>query len=317
MARPSRDTPIIIRKKKVMGHAHHGGAWKVAFADFMTAMFALFLVLWLVNQSADVKDAIANYFRDPIGFEQGGNLQLSIGGADSPRADRQVQDPVAVQRRRAALGTAGERIRRALAASPALARVASNVEVEMTPEGLRIAITEDEGANFFESGSPRLEPRAEEVLAVVAQELAPLANALLVEGHTDARPLRRGDGYSNWELSTDRAHQARRLLVASGLDEARIAQVRGFADRDLLEPDAPMSPRNRRITITVLDEMAAAHAGPAEATTTPASATPTTATPAAAVVVEEPKPEEADAGPSARAEDAGEHAAAVADGGAT
>ena len=94
MARPSRDTPIIIRKKKIMGHGHHGGAWKVAFADFMTAMFALFLVLWLVNQSSDVKAAIANYFRDPIGFEQGGNLQLSLGGADSPAADRQVSDSV-------------------------------------------------------------------------------------------------------------------------------------------------------------------------------------------------------------------------------
>lgn len=278
MARPSRDTPIIIRKKKVMGHGHHGGAWKVAFADFMTAMFALFLVLWLVNQSADVKDAIANYFRDPIGFEQGGNLQLSIGGADSPRADRQVHDAIAVQRRRAALGTAGERIRQALAASPALARVASNVEVEMTPEGLRIALTEDDGAHFFDSGSARLEHRAEEVLAVVAHELAPLANAVLVEGHTDARPLRRGDGYSNWELSTDRAHQARRLLVASGIEEGRIAQVRGFADRDLLEPEAPMSPRNRRITITVLDEMASARGAPA----TPSPATPPAATPAAA-----------------------------------
>jgi len=316
MARPSRDTPIIIRKKKVMGHGHHGGAWKVAFADFMTAMFALFLVLWLVNQSADVKDAIANYFRDPIGFEQGGNLQLSIGGADSPRADQQVRDAIAVQRRRAALGTAGERIRQALAASPALARVANNVEVEMTPEGLRIALTEDDGAHFFDSGSARLEHRAEEVLAVVAHELAPLANAVLVEGHTDARPLRRGDGYSNWELSTDRAHQARRLLVASGIDEGRIAQVRGFADRDLLEPDAPMSPRNRRITITVLDEMASAHPGPVEAATTPTTATPPAATPSAAVV-EEPKPEEAHGVPSAPPTPAGEHAAAAAQAGAT
>ena len=311
MARPSRDTPIIIRKKKIMGHGHHGGAWKVAFADFMTAMFALFLVLWLVNQSADVKDAIANYFRDPIGFEQGGNLQLSLGGADSPRADRQVHDAIAVQRRRATLGSAGERIRQALAASPALARLARNVEVEMTPEGLRIALTEDDGAHFFDSGSARLEHRAEQVLEVVAHELAPLANAVLVEGHTDARPLHRGDGYSNWELSTDRAHQARRMLVASGLDERRIAQVRGFADRDLLERDAPMSPRNRRITITVLDEMASAHGGPADATATPTAATPSAATPTATAHGATPPAVTPPAAPSAAAPSAATPSAAT------
>lgn len=282
MARPSRDTPIIIRRKKVVGHAHHGGAWKVAFADFMTAMFALFLVLWLVNQSADVKAAIANYFGDPIGFEQGGNLQLAIGGADSPRLERQSSDSVVV-RRRASLNSAGERIRRALAASPALARVARNVSVEMTPEGLRIAISEDEGATFFDSGSASLEPRAEEILAVVAHELAPLSNAVLVEGHTDARPLRRSDGYSNWELSTDRAHRARRLLVSNGIAEVRIKQVRGFADRDLLEPDQPFSPRNRRITITVLDAPLAAATAPG-ASTTAAAAVPEAAYVAAAGV---------------------------------
>jgi chemotaxis protein MotB len=252
MARPSRDTPIIIRKKKVAGHGHHGGAWKVAFADFMTAMFALFLVLWLVNQSADVKAAIANYFRDPVGFEQGGNMQLAIGGADSPQAERQIVDAVTAQRR-AQLTAAGERIRRALARSPALAAVSRNVTIELTPEGLRISMTEDDDANFFESGSPRLEPHAVEVLGVVARELSALGNPLLVEGHTDARPLHRGDGYSNWELSTDRAHQARRLLAEAGIAEERIQQVRGFADRDLLVADDPFSPRNRRITITALD----------------------------------------------------------------
>ncbi len=260
MARPSRDTPIIIRKKKVMGHAHHGGAWKVAFADFMTAMFALFLVLWLVNQSADVKAAIANYFQDPIGFEQGGSLQLSITAASSAESSRQLNDIVAI-RRRATLRTAGERIRRALMGSPALAQMARNVTVEMTPEGLRIALTEDEGATFFESGSPMLEDRAKEILTVVANELATLPNLVLVEGHTDARPLHRSDGYSNWELSTDRAHQARRILVGHGVDEARVQQVRGFADRDLLEPSNPLSPRNRRITITVLDMPTEAAAG--------------------------------------------------------
>lgn len=260
MARPSRDTPIIIRKKKVMGHAHHGGAWKVAFADFMTAMFALFLVLWLVNQSADVKAAIANYFQDPIGFEQGGSLQLSITAASSAESSRQLNDIVAI-RRRATLRTAGERIRRALMGSPALAQMARNVSVEMTPEGLRIALTEDEGATFFESGSPRLEDRAKEILTVVAHELAGLPNLLLVEGHTDARPLHRSDGYSNWELSTDRAHQARRILVGNGVDETRVQQVRGFADRDLLEPSQPFSPHNRRITITVLDAPTDAAAG--------------------------------------------------------
>jgi hypothetical protein len=131
--------------------------------------------------------------------------------------------------------------------------VSRNITVELTPEGLRISMAEDDDANFFQSGSPQLEPHAVEVLNVVARELSALDNPLLVEGHTDARPLHRGDGYSNWELSTDRAHQARRLLAEAGIAEDRIQQVRGFADRDLLVEDDPLSPRNRRITITALD----------------------------------------------------------------
>jgi chemotaxis protein MotB len=307
MARPSRDTPIIIRKKKVTGHAHHGGAWKVAFADFMTAMFALFLVLWLVNQSADVKEAIANYFQDPIGFEQGGSLRLSVTSSDSRAPEHRI-DAIVTGQRRGALNTAGDRIRRALQASPSLARVARNVKVEMTPEGLRIAIAEDEGATFFDSGSPILEQRAVEILALVAHELTSLPNPILVEGHTDARPLHRGDGYSNWELSTDRAHQARRLLIANGVDDARVQQVRGFADRDLLEPDAPLSPRNRRITITVLDAPAPAARG-ATPPGASAPAEPTGAAPADGAIA--PLPD----GSTASAVDAGAtlHAAPTSD----
>jgi chemotaxis protein MotB len=249
------DAPIIVRPRKVVGHGHHGGAWKVAFADFMTAMFAMFLVLWLDNQSSEVRDAVANYFRDPLGFESGGVRALATTSAGPGGAAGST--PVIVPGPsagpvRSRLEQAGEAIQRRLRAQPALARLGASVRVEMTPEGLRIAMAEAEDGTFFDSGSAALRPSAAEVLRVVGAELGALDTPVMIEGHTDARPLRGRAGYTNWELSTDRAHAARRVLEASGLDPRRVAQVRGFADQDLLDRDDPLSSRNRRITITAL-----------------------------------------------------------------
>jgi chemotaxis protein MotB len=250
-----QDAPIILRPRKVVAHGHHGGAWKVAFADFMTAMFALFLVLWLVNQSTEVRDAVANYFRDPIGFERGGIRQLGVASA-GPGAAYSGR-PVVVSTPAGAHGQermaqTADAIRRRLRAQPSLAKLGAGISVELTPEGLRIGLTETEDGTFFDSGSAALRPSAVEVLRVVGAELGALDAPVTIEGHTDARPLRGRPGYSNWELSTDRAHAARRVLEASGLDPRRVAQVRGFADRDLLDRDDPPSSRNRRITITAL-----------------------------------------------------------------
>jgi chemotaxis protein MotB len=248
-----RDQPIIIKKKKGGGHGHHGGAWKVAFADFMTAMFAMFLVLWLVNQSTDVRDAVANYFRDPIGWDSGG--QRTVGNLRSVQA-RPQRSP-----ERGALRSAGSRsklesiartIRQQIDANQRLHNARSNVTIEMIAEGLRISLTEDPNTTFFDTGSAHLKDQATEVLMVVGAELATMSNRIMIEGHTDSRPYGRSN-YSNWELSTDRAHEARRILISAGLPDPNVYQVRGFADRDLLVPEEPNSPRNRRITITVLD----------------------------------------------------------------
>ena len=255
-----RDTPIIIKKKKVSGHGHHGGAWKVAFADFMTAMFAMFLVLWLVNQSSEVKDSIANYFRDPVGWEHGGfrSIVTRAGGGQgsAPKKVQRSQDipKLSVTRaaRQAAMAGAAQEIKQQLEATKKLRDVSRNVSLDMVPAGLRISLTEDPNVTFFQSGKADLADQAVDVLGVIGTELSHLPNHVMIEGHTDGRQYSPGAQYTNWELSADRANQARRIMIAAGMPEANVVEVRGFADRDLLVKEDPLSPRNRRITITVL-----------------------------------------------------------------
>lgn len=266
-----RDQPIIIKKKKGGGHGHHGGAWKVAFADFMTAMFAMFLVLWLVNQSTDVRDAVANYFRDPIGWDTGG--QRTVGNLRSVQARPQrsaEHGALRSTRARSKLEAVARTIREQIDANQRLRDARSSVTIDMIAEGLRISLAEDPNTTFFDTGSAHLKEQATEVLQVVGAELATMPNRIMIEGHTDSRPYGRSN-YSNWELSTDRAHEARRILNTAGLPEANVYQVRGFADRDLLVPDEPNSPRNRRITITVLDPEAPLPSTPSAPAATPAA----------------------------------------------
>jgi chemotaxis protein MotB len=247
-----RETIIIVRKKRPHGHAHHGGAWKVAFADFMTAMFALFLVLWLVNQSSDVRAAIAGYFQDPLGrAEEFGSSILKGDGAQAANP-RPIAEPQITDLRRDRLQRMGEQIKRRLSRSIEFRDLTPYIEIEVTDEGLRIQLLEDSAGVFFELGSAVPRPRAALLFAAIGNELATMPNGIMLDGYTDAAPYDLAEHYSNWELSADRANTTRRIMVAGGLPEAQIMQVRGHGERDLREPEHPRSPRNRRVTITML-----------------------------------------------------------------
>jgi chemotaxis protein MotB len=252
MNNKDREQPIIIVKKVVGGHGHHGGAWKVAFADFMTAMFALFLVLWIVNQSSDVKSAIAGYFQDPLGRsdEFGSSIMPGEGQyASTPRVLNQ-EDVLSLRRDR--LQRLADDIEQKLSEAPELESVRKNVNISLTDDGLRIELIEDSSGVFFETGKPELSPHGREMLLLLGAELGTLPNFVRIEGHTDAYPFRGETTYTNWELSADRANTARRIMTVSGLRAEQVTEVTGYADRQPRVTDDPFSARNRRITITML-----------------------------------------------------------------
>ena len=248
-----REVPIrIIYRRKAHPGGHHGGAWKVALADFMTAMFALFLVLWLINQSSDVKSAIAGYFQDPLGrADEFGSSILPGEGAQASMA-RPLKPMDVVDLRRDRLTTMRDRLEVALDNVPELAGVRDKIEIRITDEGLEIQLLEDSLGVFFQSGNARPSARGETLLALLGRELRALPNPVLIAGFTDARPYRFRENYSNWELSADRANAARRILSGGGLPDRQVVQIRGFADRELHQPDHPFAASNRRVTITML-----------------------------------------------------------------
>jgi chemotaxis protein MotB len=261
-----REVPVrIIYKKKAHGHAHHGGAWKVAFADFMTAMFALFLVLWLINQSSDVKSAIAGYFQDPLGRSDEFGSSIMPGEGAQAATVRPMQPNDVVDMRWNRMELMADRLKKNVGSVPELQGVLDKVEIKVTREGLEIQLLEDSLGVFFELGSAVPSLRGREILALLGHELSGLPNPILIGGYTDARPYHRADGYSNWELSVDRANTTRRILGINGVADGRIVQIRGFADRDLKDPAHPDSPSNRRIAITMQFDDAPAPAGPAAA----------------------------------------------------
>jgi chemotaxis protein MotB len=250
---------IIIKKKGHHKHGHHGGAWKVAYADFVTAMMAFFLVMWLVGQSPQVKASIANYFRDPGAFEQAGKgvlpgVQAGITGGGQTLSTPQAKnaDPDIDSARRA-LNNAAEHLRAAVQLK--FADVQDRIDITVTDEGLRIELREAPDDGFFSSGSAAMKPYTEQLLAVISAELGRLTNKIAVEGHTDARPYGAANGtYTNWELSADRANAARRVLVRTGVRYEQIEGVRGFADTKPRTPDNPLDAGNRRISIIVRRE---------------------------------------------------------------
>jgi chemotaxis protein MotB len=230
--------PIIIVKKKGGHGGHHGGAWKVAYADFVTAMMAFFMVMWLMNTSAPVKKAIAGYFRDPSGRSAGeGTGKAGLGeGIGIGKSDMaQLKD----------------KLEAAMKQMPELAGLKEQVQMTVTGEGLRIELLEKEIGTFFQTGSSQATGPGQEMLRMLAAEVGKLPNRLLIEGHTDARPFSGDRAYSNWELSSDRANSARRLMQDSGLRGDQVAEVRGFADQRLRDPKNPNADANRRITVIV------------------------------------------------------------------
>jgi chemotaxis protein MotB len=248
----AREQPIIIVKKRAQGHAHHGGAWKVAFADFMTAMFAMFLVLWIVNQSSDVKSAVAGYFQDPLGRANEFGSSILPGEGAQSQSPRIMSPNQVIDLRRDRLRQLAQQMRQQIREVPALADIADHVEIEITDEGLRVQLLEDSSGVFFETGSATPKPAGAALLRFLGQKLATLPFGVVVEGFTDARPYSRPDGYSNWELSVDRANTARRIMLTGGLNQAQVQQVRGWADRHLRIPDDPYAAANRRVTVTML-----------------------------------------------------------------
>jgi chemotaxis protein MotB len=260
---PPAPRPIFIIKRKKAGHGgHHGGAWKVAYADFVTAMMALFIVLWLMSADEKVKEAISAFFNNPTGP----GTQTGSAAAGAGNAIQLTKEDMAKLR---------EKMEQALKTMPNFRAMKDHVEMTVTPDGLRIELLETEAGMFFESGRPMPSASGAELLARLAEELGKLPNKLLIEGHTDAKAfVTRGGAYSNWELSTDRANAARRLMEVHGVRADQVAQVRGFAERQLRHPQDPESPSNRRISVIVqyLTPPAGSAKAPAEAGTAPAEA---------------------------------------------
>lgn len=248
-----REQPIrIVRKVKKHG-GHHGGAWKVAFADFMTSMMALFLVLWLITQSSEVRSAIAGYFQDPLGRSKEFGTSMMPGQGQPVATQRPEIQAKPADGRRDELLTLSQQIKASLPDTLTGGELAKHVVVEVTDEGLRISLLEDSNAVFFATGSAKPFPRAEALFEAIGSVLARVDYPIIVEGHTDARPYTNGKDYGNWELSADRANAARRLLTTGGLGQNHIVAVRGLADRQLRIPSDPLAPQNRRVTILVQD----------------------------------------------------------------
>jgi chemotaxis protein MotB len=230
--------PIIIIKKKAGHGGHHGGAWKVAYADFVTAMIALFIVLWLLNTSKPMKEAIAGYFKDPSGTAQ----KLGTGKTGSGENFTLAKDNVSDLK---------DKLQKAMQQMANFDKIKNQIEMTVTPEGLRVELLESETGTFFELGSTTPNNNGKELLITLAQELGKAPNRISIEGHTDSKPYAGKNGYSNWELSSDRANAARRLMQQNGLAANQVSQVRGYADQQLRKANAPLDASNRRISVIV------------------------------------------------------------------
>jgi chemotaxis protein MotB len=230
--------PIIVIKKKG-GHAgHHGGAWKVAYADFVTAMMALFIVLWLMNSSKQIQDAVGGYFKDPTGTARKVDSD-QVGSAENFVISKDNMQELK------------EQLQRAIKEVPKFDKPKNHIDRTVTNEGLRIELTESASGTFFDSGSTKISPDGGALVVLLAQELGKLPNKIAIEGHTDSKPYAEGLAYSNWELSTDRANAARRLMQQNGIHQDQVTQVRGFADQRLRKPSDPLDPAHRRISLIV------------------------------------------------------------------
>ena len=229
---------VVIVRKKAPHSGHHGGAWKVAYADFVTAMMALFIVLWLMNASKQVQEAVGGYFKDPRGFAK-------VVGTNKNGAG----DFVAIKKED--MEKLKEQLLQSIHHLDPLDKLKNQIEITITQEGLRIELMESAKGTFFELGSAKPTPALVELLQLLSKELGQLPNKISIEGHTDSKPYSEHGTYDNWDLSSDRANEARRLMQAEGIRPDQLSQVRGFADQRLRLPKLPEDPSNRRISLIV------------------------------------------------------------------
>jgi chemotaxis protein MotB len=243
---------VIVKKKVAGGGGHHGGSWKVAYADFVTAMMAFFMVMWILGMDDQTKSAIEGYFSNPVGYRKGygaGSSPIAIGSSPTNIQRTQLRLLVRANEEKT-FEAAREKIMAKLAANDSLAKFNAEVDVVVTSEGLRIELIESgSGDVFFPLGSAQMKAATALVLQVVGTELASLSHPIVLEGHTDAALFGAGATYTNWELSADRANAARRVLETAGLGDGRLVEVRGYADKRLRVPTDPSSPANRRISL--------------------------------------------------------------------
>ncbi|KRC08620.1 flagellar motor protein MotB [Hydrogenophaga sp. Root209] len=296
--------PIIIKRIKKTGHAAHGGAWKIAYADFVTAMMAFFLLMWLLGSTAKGElDGIASYFQSPVKVSLmggpgtgnsssilpggGRDLSKSFGQMDSGEAERaakmmgaQMAQEAKVRQEAARLDALEKKIAELIKSSPKLAEFGNQIQLEKTTDGLHIQIVDQQNRPMFDTGSSLVKPYMRDILHEIGRALGDVENRIALAGHTDATPYGSGErGYSNWELSADRANASRRELVSGGLPDDKLRRVEGLASSRLLRPETPTDPINRRISIVVMTQAA-------EDRMTPGSIPAAVAPPAAPAAVE-------------------------------
>lgn len=266
------DQPIIIKRKKVVAAGHHGGSWKVAFADFATAMMAFFLVLWLTaTATPEQKRAVEGYFKDPVGYTEGGSPNpVDLGGSasvvdeaseDVADSNIKIQDETVEEMAETLEQQKMERLfqdlKDRIEENKTLQDFKDQLLIDITSEGLRIQIVDRSKRPMFDSGRAELKYYSQDILFELAKTLSTVDNKLSLTGHTDSTPFSGRPGYTNWELSADRANTARRALVAGGVAGRQIGRVVGLSDSVLFNKDDPQAPVNRRISIIVMNKKAA------------------------------------------------------------
>ena len=269
--------PIIVKRVKKVAAGHHGGAWKIAFADFAVAMMAFFLVMWLMSSATpEQKKAISGYFQDPIGFSESASpYVIDLGGTPTPAPDKTLnpelneqitpgQQPlnesqaeqIYEQLERERLDILLIELQRRINKNLELRPYKEQILMDISRDGLRIQITDAANRPMFDLGSARLQPYFEDILYLMADTIRAVPNKISIGGHTDAKPYAGDSGFGNWELSASRANAARRALRAGGLDDEKVARVAGYASSALFDRADPYSPSNRRIDILVLTKRA-------------------------------------------------------------
>lgn len=280
MADDLSQRPIVIKRIKKVAGGHHGGAWKIAYADFVTAMMAFFLLMWLLGSSTQSQlEGISEYFKTPLKIALTGgstigdsNSVIKGGGTDLTRQHGQVKkgeiiiDDPANQKAQKIIKERAElikleglkkKIEEAIEANPSLKKFANQLLLDITSDGLRIQIVDEQNRPMFALGKAELQPYTKTILREIAKMLNEVENKISLSGHTDGKPFPSGDkGYSNWELSADRANASRRELIVGGMDTNKVLQVIGLSSAVLFDKNAPLNPINRRISIVVMNERA-------------------------------------------------------------